>query len=76
MLLTKWWYSSSNFVVLYQRSPYTTQEWVSDNYGTRWYYQDPVYTYYYYRDLSKESTSYPAGNDISNVQEWVQYREK
>ena len=25
------------------------QQWVSDNYGTRWYYQEPVYTYYYWK---------------------------
>lgn len=25
------------------------QQWVSDNYGTRWYYQEPIYTYYFYR---------------------------
>lgn len=73
----KWWYSSTNYVTLYQRSPFTTQEWVSDNYGTRWYYQDPVYTYYYYRDLDKESASDPTGqSNVSNVQEWVQYRAK
>ncbi len=71
----KWWYSSTNYVTLYQRSPFTTQEWVSDNYGTRWYYQEPVYTYYYYRDLNKESVSNPTGqSNVSNVQEWVQYR--
>ena len=73
----KWWYSSTNYVTLYQRSPFTTQEWVSDNYGTRWYYQDPVYTYYYYRDLDKESASDPTGqSNVSNVQKWVQYRAK
>ena len=43
---------------------------------TRWYYQDPVYTYYYYKDEDKESTTIPNGDNISNVQEWVQYRVK
>lgn len=57
---------------------FTTTEWVSDNYGTRWYYQDPVYTYYYYRDLSKETTaSDPTGqSNVSNVVKYVKYREK
>ncbi|MCQ4023359.1 MULTISPECIES: InlB B-repeat-containing protein [unclassified Ruminococcus] len=73
----KWWYSSSHYVTLYQRSPFTTQEWVSNNYGTRWYYQEPVYTYYYYRDLDKEAATNPTGqSNVSNVQEWVQYRIK
>ena len=47
--------------------------YVVDNYATRWYYQEPVYTYYFYRDENKESTSNPTGKDISNVQEWVRY---
>lgn len=73
----KWWYNGTNYVTLYQRSPFTTQEWVSDNYGTRWYYQEPVYTYYYHRDLSKEATSDPTGqSNVSNVVKWVQYRVK
>jgi len=56
---------------------YKSQKWVSDNYGTRWYYQEPVYTYYYYRDLSKEATSDPTGqSNVSNVVKWVQYRAK
>lgn len=33
----------------YIGKPYTTQQWVSDNYGTRWYYQEPVYTYYFWK---------------------------
>lgn len=54
--------------------------WVPDgtystnNYGTRWYYQEPVYTYYYHRDVDKESdTEITAGGNISNVQHWVKY---
>ena len=47
-----------------------------DNYATRWYYQEPIYTYYFYKDENKESSSYPSGSDISNIQEWVMYREK
>lgn len=59
-----------------------TNQWHLDykyddnNYATCWYYQEPVYTYYFYKDESKESSSYPTGSDISNIQEWVMYREK
>lgn len=70
----KYWYSSSNYISVYDQ--WTDQQWVSDNYSTRWYYQEPVYTYYFYKDESKESSSYPTGSDISNIQEWVMYREK
>lgn len=70
----KYWYSSSNWVGVYGES--TKQVWVSDNYGTRWYYQEPVYTYYYYKDENKESGSYPSGSNISNIVEWVKYRAK
>ena len=60
-------------------------------YGTRWYYQDPVYTYYYKKtQTDKESASYPSyallssvsesnhptGDYMSNVREYVQYRTK
>lgn len=70
----KYWYNGSNYISVYYLG--TEQQWLSDNYGTRWYYQDPVYTYYYYKDENKESSSYPSGSDISNIQEWVMYREK
>ncbi len=67
---------SGRYITVWKDNPFTTQEWVSDNYGTRWYYQDPVYTHYYYKDEYKESSSYPSGSNISNIQEWVKYREK
>ncbi|MBR3894198.1 MAG: InlB B-repeat-containing protein [Clostridia bacterium] len=35
-----------------------------------------IYTYYFYRTENLESTSYPSGSDVSNVQEWVCYRPK
>lgn len=45
-----------------------------DIYRTEWRYQDPVYTYYYYRDLAKEATADPTGqSNVSNVVKWVQY---
>lgn len=45
---------------------------------TEWRYQEPVYTYYYYRDLELETTAAdPTGQtDVSNVVKWVQYRAK
>ncbi len=71
----KYWYSSSNWCGVYGET--TKKVKVSDNYGTRWYYQEPVYTYYYYRDLSKESPSDPTGqSNVSGVVKWVQYRAK
>lgn len=49
-------------------------EYDANQYATRWYYQDPVYTYYYYRYVDKESTSNPSGNsNVSNVKKWVRY---
>jgi len=65
-------------------SPYERDTWISDgytSYWTEWRYRDrsKVWTYYFRRNLSKESATYPvapSGCDISNVQEWVQYREK
>ncbi len=49
-----------------------------ENKATRWYYQEPVYTYYFYRDVNKDgATSDPTGQaNVSNVVKWVQYREK
>lgn len=48
-----------------------------DAYRDEWRYRDPVYTYYFYRDVAKESTSNPTGwTDVSNVVEYVQYRAK
>lgn len=50
----------------------------SPNYATRWYYQEPIYTYYY----SKQTDNIPAESDptgqanVSNVVKWVQYRAK
>lgn len=46
-------------------------------YGTRWIYQEPVYTYYFERSTDKESNSNPSGNpNVSNVKEYVRYRSK
>lgn len=72
----KYYYNGSRFITVWRCNPLTTQEWVSDNYGTRWYYQDPVYTYHFYKDESKESSTYPGATDNSDIVEWVKYRQK
>lgn len=47
------------------------------SHGTRWYYQDPVYTYYYFKESQKESKSDPTGqNNVSNTVKYVRYKEK
>lgn len=40
------WYHTV-YSVNYVGEAYPASKWVSDNYGTRWYYYNPVYTYYY-----------------------------
>lgn len=54
--------------------------WNSSNVesATRGRYRDrsKIYTYYYKKDENKESASYPSGDNISNIQEYVQYRMK
>ena len=46
-------------------------------YSTRWYYQEPVYTYYYTKTEAKESdTEVYQSDSISNIQKWVKYIEK
>lgn len=67
---------SGNYMTVWKCDPFTTREKVSDNYGTRWYYQDPVYTHTFHKDENKESTSKPSGSNISNIVEWVKYRAK
>ena len=44
---------------------------------TEYRYQDPIYTYYFYQDVSMESSTDPTGlSDVSNVVKWVTYIEK
>lgn len=44
---------------------------------TEWRYQEPVYTYYFYKDETKEATTDPTGqSNVSNVVKYVKYREK
>lgn len=48
--------------------------YTTNNYGTRWYYQEPIYTYYYTKTEHKESnTEVKASDSISNVQKYVKY---
>ena len=53
-------------------------EYDSPNYSNRtlYHYQDPIYTYYYYKDEAKETTSGdPTGQvNVSEVVKYVQYR--
>lgn len=52
-------------------------EWTDIQYGTRWYYQEPVYTYYYKKTEAKESsTEVKASDSISNVKKYVKYINK
>ncbi len=60
---------------------YYWEEWVTSGYTdtwTEWRYRDrsKVYTYHFKRELSKVQNTYPTGDNISNIEEWVQYRAK
>lgn len=53
------------------------REYDSPNYSTRWYYQEPIYTYYYTKTEAKESpTEVKTSDSISNVQKYVKYINK
>ena len=49
-----------------------------DVYSTRtaYYYQEPIYTYYFFQDRGETSVVMPIGDEYSNIQTWVRYREK
>ncbi len=51
---------------------------VAATYKTQYRYRDrsKIYTYHFYKVEDLESTSYPTGDNISTINEWVQYREK
>lgn len=74
------WYAGggTKWAAVYFVNDYDETDFNKPNYSTRWYYQEPVYTYYYYRDLTnQEATSDPTGRaNVSNVVKYVQYREK
>lgn len=70
----RWYYNGGTSVY---RTMWLEYEWDDIQKGTRWYYQEPVYTYYYYRDLNKESASDPTGqSNVSNIVKYVKYRAK
>ena len=70
----RWYYNGGTSVY---RTMWLEYEWDDIQKGTRWYYQEPVYTYYYYRDINKESTSDPTGqSNVSNIVKYVKYRAK
>lgn len=71
-------HGTGKYMYVYADDPYTTKEVTSTNYKTQYRYRDRslIYTYYFYKDDIKESTTIPTGDNISNVQEWVQYRVK
>ncbi|MEE1049310.1 MAG: InlB B-repeat-containing protein, partial [Clostridia bacterium] len=65
----------------YNETTQTVDDLNSPIYQTQYRYRtrSKVYTYYYEKDETKESATYPtapSGCDISNIQEWVQYRAK
>lgn len=56
---------------------YSRQEQVDDTSSpinaTRWYYQEPIYTYTYKRSQTSYSSTKPSGSNISNVKKFVKY---
>ena len=65
--------TSGNVFTVWECNPLTTVE-TTEVYQTVWYYQDIYYTYYYRKDLDKESfVEVQEGDTISNVQKWVKY---
>ncbi len=73
--LTKNWWVRADYESNYSTSDKTFEKKVN---RTEWRYQEPIYTYYYYKDVEKETTaSDPTGQtDVSNVQKYVKYRAK
>lgn len=62
-------------------TPFERDRWISQGYNqnyTVYRYRDRslIYTYYYKKAENKESSSYPQGDNISNIKEYVQYRTK
>ena len=56
---------------------YTETDYNQPQYGTRWYYYDPVYTYYFERLVPKTAEIDPSGQaNVSNVKHWVRYYEQ
>lgn len=63
-----------NWYMCWYDHEYSTTDYNKPLYSDHWKYRDPIYTYYYYRDVDKVSTSeITAGGNISNVKHWVKY---
>ena len=51
--------------------------WPSSKITPVWYYQEPIYTYHFKREVEKESTTDPSGGEgVSDVKKYVKYRSK
>lgn len=70
--ISNWWVRAD-----YSGNGSVDKQWSREINHTEWRYQEPVYTYYYRREVSEESYSNPSGNsNVSNVKEYVKYRQK
>lgn len=64
-----WWVRAD-----YEGNRYCDRTFTRSANRDEWRYQDPVYTYYYRRDVDKQATSDPTGlENVSNVQKWIKY---
>lgn len=76
----KMWNGSKYFAVYKCGTGYNTggtYVTYTHTYGTRWYYQEPIYIYYYKKTEAKESTTeVKASDSISNVKKYVKYINK
>ena len=68
----RYYHNGTNYYIVW-----LSREYDDVSYGTRWYYQEPVYTYYYKKTEAKESsTEVKASDSISYVQKYVKYINK
>ena len=68
------WWTGNNWSAVWFENEWDEPNYNSPIYSTRWYYQDPVYTYYYYRYVDKESTTeINPSSTISGIIHWVKY---
>lgn len=74
----KWWYSSSNYVVLYANSPSTSKVNTTPNYATQYSYRDTNYTYNFYRwsDWTDWNVDETSATDNRQVETRTVYRYK
>lgn len=68
----RYYHNGTNYYIVW-----LSREYDDVSYGTRWYYQEPIYTYYYKKTEAKESsTEVKASDSISNVKKYVKYINK